>query len=62
MAQWKRDMKSVKQPAKSQRITQELIARKAYELFEKSGRIAGRDLENWFEAEHLLQAQVRQGN
>jgi hypothetical protein len=26
----------------------------AYELFEKSGRIEGRDLDNWLEAERIV--------
>jgi len=31
----------------------------AYELYEKSGKIAGRDLDNWLEAEKIIIA--RQG-
>ncbi len=31
------------------------IAKVAYELYEKSGKI-GRDLENWFEAEKIVMA------
>lgn len=34
----------------------EEIAQVAYELYEKSGRIAGRDLENWMEAEKIVKA------
>ena len=34
--------------------TQEEIARRAYLLFEQSGRIPGRDLENWLAAEAQL--------
>jgi HSP20 family protein len=30
------------------------IARRAYELFEAKGRVRGRDLENWFQAESEL--------
>ena len=30
------------------------VARRAYEIFESKGRIGGRDLENWFEAESQL--------
>lgn len=33
---------------------QEEIAKVAYELFEKSGRAGGRDLENWLEAEQIV--------
>jgi len=29
------------------------IAKTAYELFEKSGRVHGRDVENWLEAKGL---------
>lgn len=31
-----------------------LIAQKAHELYEGSGRVEGRDLENWLEAERLI--------
>ena len=31
----------------------------AYELYEKSGKVAGRDFDNWLEAEKIVQA--RQG-
>lgn len=30
------------------------VARIAYELYEKSGKIAGRDIENWLEAERIV--------
>ena len=30
------------------------IAVEAYLLYEKSGRVEGRDLENWFEAERIV--------
>jgi hypothetical protein len=30
------------------------IAKVAHELYEKSGRIPGRDLENWLEAERIV--------
>ncbi len=33
---------------------QEMIARRAFELFEMGGRIFGRDLDNWFKAESEL--------
>ncbi|MBM4129308.1 MAG: DUF2934 domain-containing protein [Nitrospira sp.] len=32
------------------------IAKVAAELYEKSGRIEGRDLENWLEAERIVMA------
>lgn len=32
------------------------IAKVAYELYEKSGRVPGRDLENWLEAEKIVMA------
>lgn len=31
-----------------------LIAQKVYELYEQSGRVEGRDLEHWLEAERLI--------
>jgi hypothetical protein len=33
------------------------IRKLAYELYEKSGRVAGRDLDNWLEAEKMILAQ-----
>lgn len=36
------------------------IAKVAYELFEKSGRIHGRDLENWLEAERIVMAKYKE--
>lgn len=35
------------------------IAKVAYELYEKSGRIAGRDMENWLEAEKTVKARAK---
>lgn len=32
------------------------IAKVAYELYEKSGKIEGRDLDNWLEAEKIVMA------
>jgi len=32
------------------------IAKVAHELYEKSGRIPGRDLKNWLEAEKIVMA------
>lgn len=42
-----------KKPAAKESM-HEKIAKKAYELYEKSGRIDGRDIEHWLEAENLL--------
>lgn len=39
-------------PAKES--VQDKIARVAYELYEKSGRIPGRDVEHWLEAEVIV--------
>lgn len=36
------------------REMQEMVSRRAFELFERGGRIFGRDLENWFKAESEL--------
>ncbi len=35
------------------------IAKMAQELYEKSGRIEGRDLYNWLEAEKIVKARYR---
>ena len=41
----------------SQSQLTEAIQKKAQELYEKSGRKAGRDLENWLEAERIVKSQ-----
>ena len=41
--------------------THEQIAQRAQELFERSGRIPGRDVENWLEAEAQLRTARRPG-
>lgn len=40
------------------------IARVAYELYESSGRVDGRDVENWLEAERIVMARIaaKEGN
>lgn len=40
----------------SQAQLTEAIRKKAAELFEKSGRKSGRDLENWLEAERIIKS------
>jgi len=40
-------------------VTQEEVARVAYELFEQRGRTPGRELEDWLEAERLVRARRR---
>lgn len=37
-------------------IVRDEIAEKAYELWEKSGRLEGRNLDNWLEAERIVMA------
>jgi hypothetical protein len=36
------------------------IAKIAYELYEKSGRAEGRELDNWLEAERIVMARHRE--
>ena len=43
-------------------LTHEQIAQVAYELFERHGRVHGRDQQDWFEAERILQQRRRGGN
>ena len=40
---------------------QDEISKVAYELYEKSGRVAGRDTLNWLEAERLVLARQGKG-
>ena len=37
-------------------VTNEMIAKKAYELYEKRGRQQGFDVQNWEEAKKILEA------
>jgi len=45
-------------PAKEQQI-QEEIAKKAYELYEQSGREEGKDVQHWLEAENLMKTKPK---
>jgi hypothetical protein len=37
------------------------IAKVAHDLFEKSGRVQGRDVQNWLDAERIVLAQYEKG-
>ncbi|MCI0454257.1 MAG: DUF2934 domain-containing protein [Candidatus Dadabacteria bacterium] len=39
---------------------QEMIEKRAYELFEKRGREHGRDLDDWLEAERMIKQTKKQ--
>ena len=41
----------------SQKDMKDLIAKKAYDLYVKSGCKAGRDLDNWVKAEKIVKAE-----
>lgn len=43
-----------KKSSSAKESVQDKIARVAYELFEKSGRIHEKDIENWLEAEVIV--------
>ena len=47
--------KTINKP--EQRPSQQEIARRAYELYEKSGREPGHEMQHWLEAERQLLAQ-----
>lgn len=40
----------------------ERVARKAYELYQQRGEIAGHDLNDWFTAERLVRAELLHGS
>ena len=42
------------------REMQEAISRRAFELFEKGGRVFGRDLDNWLEAERIVMERYKE--
>jgi hypothetical protein len=46
-------------PAASRPVSQEAIARVAYELYEQRGRQPGRELQDWLEAERIVRRQRR---
>jgi len=48
----------LKDSQKSERVM-ETIRKKAYEIYEKNGRKAGRDLNNWLEAEAIILKNTR---
>jgi hypothetical protein len=39
----------------------EEIAKMAYELYERSGYVGGRDLDNWLEAERIVMVRIAEG-
>jgi len=49
----------MKTTSSNHKPTQEQIAQRAYAIFEQSGRLPGRDLQNWLQAEHELSAASR---
>lgn len=50
--------KSAAEPIVSEQELRELIAQKAYELYQKRGQDRGSDVEDWLEAEKLVLAQL----
>ncbi len=51
--------KPTKKPLAKEQKIQEAIAKKAYELYEQSGKAGGRDVEHWLEAENLVKPKPR---
>ncbi len=49
--------KTINKP--EQRPSQQEIARRAYELYEKSGREPGHEMQHWLEAERQLLAAIQ---
>ena len=45
-------------PSMSNEDMNKLIAKKAYELFEKRGRKPGHSLEDWLEAERIIKGKL----
>lgn len=45
---------AAKKSAPAKESVQDKIARVAYELYEKSGRVHGKDIEHWLEAEIIV--------
>lgn len=49
---------NTKTAVSKEEVTQ-MIRKKAQELYEKSGRKPGRDMENWLEAERIISSQLK---
>jgi len=45
-------------PTMSQEDMSALVGKKAQEIYEKSGRKPGNDLQNWLEAEKIIRAKL----
>lgn len=45
-------------PTMSKEDTRSLVAKKAYELYEKRGRKSGHALEDWLEAERIIKGKL----
>jgi hypothetical protein len=48
-----------KRPKMDERTIRELIAKKAYEIYEKRGMEHGKDLDDWLEAELIIMGKKR---
>lgn len=48
-----------KRGASTKESVHDIIAKKAYELYEQSGRIDGRDVEHWIEAEKIVLGTIK---
>lgn len=54
---------AIRQPQDSWPLDREEVARVAYELFERRGRMDGEDQQDWFEAERIVRRRShRRGN
>lgn len=53
----KADRNTAQQSVQTQDL-QQLVTLKAYEIYEKSGRVDGRDLEHWLEAERSVKQEL----
>ena len=47
-------------PKKSRHDYEQIVQKKAYELYENRGRADGCDLEDWFQAEQLVKEELGQ--
>ena len=44
---------------KNEETLRDMIARKAYEIYEERGREEGKDFEHWLEAETIIKARTK---
>jgi hypothetical protein len=59
MAKETKSKSSIRKTKEDEKVLHELIEKKAYEIYEKRGRNPGKDLDDWLEAEQIVNGQKK---